>query len=186
MRKKIGWAIGACCVLAACVGTSGGCFQHLLLTGHLFPIKIVEHLKDPVPVTGWTAEGLIVADGRTIPLPGVRGLPGPSAALSAVTQAGAEVACDGRVYGLVRIHHWCGNDPVSEHLARVDIACMLRFLSVGEQETARGADEFRNSPVGGSFSKWGWEIGEYELYRQWLASLTRPRVPTTQPGSPSQ
>ena len=36
----------------------------------------------------------------------------------AATASGVELAPDGRVYGLVRIHHWCGNDPVQTHIAR--------------------------------------------------------------------
>ena len=34
------------------------------------------------------------------------------------TKHGVEVGADGRVFGLVRVWHWCGNDPVGYHPGR--------------------------------------------------------------------
>jgi hypothetical protein len=33
--------------------------------------RIVEELDSPVTVTGWCNQGLRLADGRTVPLPGI-------------------------------------------------------------------------------------------------------------------
>jgi hypothetical protein len=138
---------------------------HFLRTGVLFPVCISETLIDPVAVGGWNDQALLATDGREIRLPGVVTLPATSAALSEAIRSGVEVADDGRVYGLVRVHHWCGCDPVRERMARIDITLMLRFLGEGEHEApggvcARGGGE--------SFSEWGWSASEYEVFRQWL------------------
>src|SRR5437016_1823693 len=94
----------------------------LQLTGRFYPVRKVETLHAPVAIVGWTEEGLHLADHRTMPLLGVRKLPQTSAALTEVVKRGVQIHSDGRVYGLVRIHHWCGYDPVREHIARVDVA----------------------------------------------------------------
>ncbi|MBN1512145.1 MAG: hypothetical protein JXB13_09035 [Phycisphaerae bacterium] len=159
--------------------------DHFLRTGHFFPIEIIESLNNPVQVETWTADGLVSVGGRTIPLPGVTRLPETSDALVEVKKRGIEVAEDGRVYGLVRIHHWCGNDPVREHLARIDIADLLRFLGEGEYAVPSEAEKYRDPSRLGSFSRWGWDVGEYYLYRQWLGLAAELDRPTTEPGSHS-
>src|SRR5215216_7039928 len=98
------------------------------LTGHFFPVRMVEKLHKPVAVTGWSDTGLHLADGRTLQLPGFRKLPAVSVALTEATKRGVEIAANGRVYGLVRVDHWCGNDAVREHIARVDVADVLNFV----------------------------------------------------------
>ena len=132
--------------------------------------SIVEKLHDPISVEGWTDRSLLLEDGRNIYVPGVSHLPKESAPLSEATKRGVEVANDGRIYGLVRINHWCGNDPVRYHLARIDIGHMLSFL--GEQQDA--SNESADVEYGSSFTKWGWNMSEYVKYQQWLES-TAPK-----------
>ena len=103
-------------------------FDHYARTGRFSPIKKIESLQSPTAVKGWTEAGLLLDGGRTIQLPGFRSLPALSDALTEVVQRGVEVATNGRIFGLVKVHHWCGNDPVREHIAKVDISDMLLFL----------------------------------------------------------
>ncbi len=139
-----------------------------LLVLYLRATGIVERLNDPIAVQGWTAEGLIT--GKTvIPLPGIGPLPATSLALTQAIPHGVEVAPDGRVYGLVKIHHWCGNDPVRHHLARVDLASMLVFL--GEAKPPGGLNPRLRSLLaagpGWHFSGAGWRMDEFYHFQRW-------------------
>jgi hypothetical protein len=156
--------------LVLVVGTAAIAWPRIdffMLTGHFTPIRKVESLRTPVRVQAWTADGLLLADGRTLPLPKLRALPSQSAALSEVIKRGVEVASNGRVYGLVRVHHWCGNDPVREHIARVDISDMMTFLRVGETVGVVPEAQSRVHEPGGAFSKWGWRVGEFYQFESW-------------------
>ena len=131
------------------------------------PIHKIETLQNPVAVRNWNSDGLHLADGRTVQLPGLRSLPSDSPALAEATKRGVEVNADGRVWGLVRVHHWCGNDPVREHIARVDLADMMLFLRVGEPIADVPEAKFLVRVAGGRFSKWGWRIGEFLKFQSW-------------------
>lgn len=138
-----------------------------MLTGHFTPIQKIEPLLNPVAVNKWSSDGLHLADGRTVQLPGVRLLPSESAALAEATKRGVELHADGRVWGLVRVHHWCGNDPVKLHVARVDLANMMMFLRIGEPiASIPEIDSFSATP-GGTFTEMGWRIGEFMQFQAW-------------------
>jgi hypothetical protein len=138
-----------------------------MLTGSFFPIKKVDTLQHPIAVTRWDANGLNLADGRTVALPGLRLLPSTSPALAEVTKRGVDVGADGQVWGLVRIHHWCGNDAVREHVARVDLSQMMTFLRVGEPTSGVPEPELLVNESGGKFSEYGWDIGEFLGFQSW-------------------
>src|SRR5689334_23040749 len=72
-------------------------FDFFMLTGRFFPIKKIETLKNPIGVTSWNADGLKLADGRTVQLPGLQSLPSESAALTEVTKRGIEIGTNGQV-----------------------------------------------------------------------------------------
>ena len=138
-----------------------------MLTGRFVPIENIETLKHPVAVSKWTPAGLLVADGQTVSLPGLNALPADSAALSEAVKRGVEIREDGRVWALVQIHHWCGNDPVREHIARVDLSDMLTFLRIGEPTNSVPQAKFLVRDAGGSFSESGWDIGEFLNFQSW-------------------
>ncbi len=144
-----------------------------LVNGHFRRSDFEEKLDSPVQITGWTAEGLHLASGRTVQLPGFRNLPVNSTALTEATKRGIELGADGRIYGLMLIHHWCGNDPVRRQLARVDIAWVLKFLQEGEwtQPLPEDPGLRRTFQRGGMFTKWGWNISEYYSFRSWQGVL---------------
>ena len=136
-----------------------------LATGRIFPKSIIEKLESPVAVSAWTRHGLVLGDGRLVSLVGIDELPETSRALAEATRHGVEVGPDGAVIALVRIHHWCGNDPVRKHLARVDIAELLRFY--GEDGRIREQVDIDECPSSDSdFGQYGWNISAYLGY-QW-------------------
>lgn len=102
---------------------------NMMLIGRPFPIRQVDSLKDPVAVTGWDTDGLVLANGQRLRLPLSKDLPVPAKALAAATQHGIEIHDSGAAFGLVEIHHWCGNDPVRYHLAKVNLANLLAYVT---------------------------------------------------------
>lgn len=137
------------------------------LTGHFSPIQKIETLQNPVAVTHYGSDGLHLADGQTVQLPGLRSLPSNSPALAEATKHGVEVQANGRVWGLVKIHHWCGNDPVREHIARIDLSEMMTFLRVGHPVASVPQAEFLIDEPGGRFTEWGWRIEEFQEFESW-------------------
>ena len=129
----------------------------------------IDELRSPIAVEGWSNTALLLADGRTVNLPGIRELPRSSTGLAQAILRGVELGRDGRVYALIPVHHWCGNDPVREHIARVDLSYLLMF--VGEGQTVGQIDpDLRQRMAekpGGRFSASGWEYGEYLQFRGW-------------------
>jgi len=145
----------------------GPWMNYYLFTKRLVPIKKIETLHNAVVVTGWCSNGLNLADGRIVQLPGIHSLPSDSVALNEATKRGVEIAAGGRVLGLVRIHHWCGNDPVREHVARIDLSDMMIFLRAGEPVVPVPETESLLTQPGGSFSEWGWRVGEFYQFQSW-------------------
>jgi hypothetical protein len=152
--------------------------------------RIVEELDSPVKAAGWSEAGLLLSDGRSVKLPGIELLPPISAALTEATCRGVELNRDGRVYGLVRVHHWCGNDPVREHVARVDLSYLVAF--VGEGRTADVMpQELRlrmANGSGGRFGARGWELGEFYQFKNWcrIAEELRFTAAAAGTGPPSR
>jgi hypothetical protein len=105
--------------------------QHHQLTGSWVPIDIIERLDDPIAVSGWEEDGLRLVDGRTVQLPGFTALPKTSSLLASTTKNGVEIDEQGRVFGIVEVWHWCGNDPVRDDFRRVDLAMLLAFAGEG-------------------------------------------------------
>jgi hypothetical protein len=145
------------------------------LTGHFKPISQVDTLSSPVAVTGWSENGLLLTDGRLVQLPGFTKLPKTSAALTLATSSGVEIAPDGHIYGLIRIIHWCGNDPVQNHIARLDLADMLTYLREG-QPTTKPSDEAMEDAAdnrGGDMWQNGWNISDYLSFKEWCSMYAR-------------
>lgn len=145
----------------------GPWINYYLLTKRIVPIKKIDTLHNAVAVTGWCSNGLNLADGRIAQLPGIRSLPSESDTLMEATKRGVEVGADGRIWGLVRIHHWCGNDPVREHIARIDLSDMMTFLRVGEPVAPVLEAESLITEPGGSFTEYGWRVGEFYRFQSW-------------------
>jgi hypothetical protein len=134
------------------------------LADYAGPTEIVETLDNPQSVESWTKDGLKLADGRSVSLAGVASLPATSPMLAELVKRGVEVDIQsGRVFGLLPIWHWCGNDPVRKHVARVDIAQMLRFIDANKSTKGEwlGSDQLTDR---------GWNVSSYYAYERWLHS----------------
>lgn len=156
--------LGASVFAAYCL-----CFK--IVTRHWWPISLVEKLNDPVQIHGWNETGLLGANGKVLELPGMKKLPEKSGALSEVMKNGSvEISRGGRVYGLIRIHHWCGNDPVRSDLQRVDIAAALAFLHEGELTRPLSSAQKKDAveSPGGRFSEHGWNNSEFYQFKGWV------------------
>ena len=138
------------------------------------PIERLDVLSHPMATKGWTERGIVLADNSVVRLPGFHRLPGCSPALSEATRQGVEVGQDGRVYGLVRVWHWCGNDPVRKQVARVDLSRLLRFLNErASTSTPEATYSYPSRPVAGRFSRFGWDVSECGVFLEWNDGLDR-------------
>jgi len=165
-------------MLFASIFFLGGHYTFFLTTRRLFPIHKIERLNSPIRVIQWSEAGLRLSDGRLLSLPGIKKLPLTSLALAEATRAGVEITIDGRAIGLMEIHHWCGNDPVRKHVARVDIAHLLRFLRQGEP-SGPFVDEDAIPENGLGMEASGWDPGSFMLFKTWSESQGRDRSPTS-------
>jgi hypothetical protein len=164
-KTKIVWLCIA--LLAVTVAVALPRIGFFMLSGGFTPIHKIESLHAPIVAKGWTPDGLLLSDGRMVQLPGIHALPSASPALSEMTKRGVEISADGRVYGLVRIHHWCGNDPVREDIARVDISDAMIFLHIGQTIAPVSESDLTAREAGGRFTEWGWNISEYMQFQGW-------------------
>jgi hypothetical protein len=167
MRRKAVILLATIPTLAVGVSVAWPRIDFWMLTGSFSPIRKIDSLQHPMEVTKWDASGLLLADGRTVQLPGVTLLPEDSPVLREALRRGVEVGQHGRILALVRIHHWCGNDPVQEHVAKVDLSDMMLFLRLGQPTTTVAETEFLVKELGGGFSESGWAISEYLQFQSW-------------------
>lgn len=122
-------------------------------------MELIDVLDGPVLVRGWSRDTLLLADGRSAPIEGVGDLRRFSLLLSECAREGVEVR-GATIVALVRIWHWCGNDPVARHLARVDVGDLLRY------HVDDVADDRVVAPDGFTPS-WGWHINGFRAFREW-------------------
>jgi hypothetical protein len=121
-------------VLALGIAVVFGLDWHFFwLTGRFTPKKIVETLTRPVAIVSVRETGLRAADSRMIPLPGVPKVVTPASVTEDIIEHGVEIQPDGTIFALIRVHHWCGNDPVRFHLARLDLSSLLLLLGEEKQ-----------------------------------------------------
>lgn len=127
--------------------------------------RVQPALERPTPVEGIDDSGLVLRDGRRV----AWGFEVPNAAQSRALQAavaqGVEVTPDGRAIGLVRIHHWCGNDNIRLHWERVDVRALLEFLPRAHFANPRFAGDLAwSNPL---FGKHGWRVESWREFEFW-------------------
>jgi hypothetical protein len=123
------WIVGALVLVVGTIIVFGLDWHFFMLTGRFTPRKIVDVLSAPVAITAVTPSGLRTVDGSALPLPVISNLVVPPSVSKDVIEHGVEISPDGTISALVRVHHWCGNDPVRFHLGRVDLSSLLLLLS---------------------------------------------------------
>ncbi|MFT5464808.1 MAG: hypothetical protein ACI8QS_003715 [Planctomycetota bacterium] len=90
--------------------------------------EVIEELRNPRPVQRITEEDLFLTWREGLGMPGFPYSPPAIAALWEATRSGVEVHSSGSPVGLIRVWHWCGNDPVGRHVARVPLVELARFI----------------------------------------------------------
>ena len=84
---------------------------------------IRDHLTAPIRIVSAKADTLVLADGSSRNVPGIQDLVTACPSLDAV-----EVRPDGTLFGLVRTHRTCGNDPITVRDEKVPIVPMIAIL----------------------------------------------------------
>lgn len=142
--------------------------------------EIIETLHEPLTVARWCKDGLVLADGRTVTLPGIPELPEKSAMLLRLVSSGVEIDPAGRIYGLIDVWHRCGNDPVGRHVARVDIARVLEF--VGECGAPGPIEGAPLDEICDDVSEYGWNVScYYSFTRRWTDATPPNGTPANDP-----
>ncbi|MCX7009975.1 MAG: hypothetical protein NTY53_22495 [Kiritimatiellaeota bacterium] len=118
-----------------------------------------ETLQAPSAVRQITPEGLVLANGALLKIPYVQTIPTNLPVLVAATQSGVAVEPTGHVIGLIKVWHWCGNDPVRSHVGRIDLTGLLIFAGAAPTEAALT----NVVPVAQKVDlrKWGLNISQY-------------------------
>jgi len=141
--------------------------MYYFLTGSPWPLRHIESLTNPTDVTGWSAAGLRLADGRVVSLPGFKQIPAEIKALSAATAHGVEIDPNGRSYGVLKIWHWCGNDPLRTDYRRGDLNQLLAFERAGEPLDSTMPFDTREKTPGLGFTDHGWSVSSFAKYRHY-------------------
>jgi hypothetical protein len=155
---------------------------NMMLWGQPFPSRRVDKLDHPAKVVGWNPKGLALEDGRRVLPAGMADLPIDSHTLRVATQHGVEVAPDGRVFGLIKIWHWCGNDPVRYDLSRVDIGQLLAYHHEGRSTIKPYEYSDASFQKAGGGSDRGWSSSHRSRMRMMFdpryAALFGPSAPS--------
>ena len=168
-RRSVPILVG-CLALAGAIAFAWPSLDRYSRTGRFLAVDRVETLENPLSVLSWNKAGLELSDGRLVPLPGVRELPAESLVLAEATRRGVEIDPNGRVIGLVQVHHWCGSDPVRRHVARVDVAHLLMFFGENHYELPTILADHRRTEA--SFSEWGWNVSQFVHFQGWSYLLS--------------
>lgn len=131
----------------------------IIVTGLLRHDGKVEVLQAPRMVRQITAEGLLLENGSLVKIPYVQNIPTDLPVLVAATQRGVEIDKDGQVIGLIKVWHWCGNDPIRSHVGRIELTGLLLFAGATPTEAALT----NVVPVAQKvdLEKWGLNISQY-------------------------
>lgn len=141
-------------------------FTRLFFTASPPPnsMHVLESLDEARGVRGWTRSELVLYDDQRIPIPGIDDLRAFTAILTDLTRNGVEVV-DGDIIALVPISHWCGNDSVRRHDARISIPELLRFTS---ERSASALGKAEDSSFIRRWTIWGgWDVDEYHAFLRW-------------------
>ena len=126
------------------------------LTGSPWPLSHRDKLVAPQQLVGWDRSGIQLANGTMVMPAGMSSLPASSKIIPAFTKEGVEIDKDGKVFGLIRIHHWCGNDPLRDDIRRIELAPVLAYY--GEGTSKLKPNMKAREPF--SESQYGWSISE--------------------------
>ncbi len=102
---------------------------HFVITGSPVSLWIKDNLNSPQGVTSIEDDAIRFASGNRIPLPGAKLLRDTPSFSHALSKHGVELTSSGELFGLIKVNHWCGNDPVRYHVSRVNLASLIAYYS---------------------------------------------------------
>ena len=151
-----------------------GVFHFEALRSFTLRQDLIETLDEPRTAAGWTSMGFLLESGETVPIPGINAIRPPSAILDEIARRGIEIdPVSRRVHGLLPVWHWCGNDHIRRHVARVDVESLVTYLAF------RGDPEHHSAAFEGmgcdSVEKYGWNVVCFDGYERWLEDTGSPR-----------
>ena len=113
------------------------CFMalHFLMTCSPVPLFHIERLRNARRVVEFGGDAMLLANRQRITLPHINGIPTNEIFRTVVSKYGVEVDdATGRVYGLIKVHHWCGNDPVRYDRRRIDLSAFAGTINPDMQD----------------------------------------------------
>lgn len=131
--------------------------------------EIIEELNSPAEVLEVTSTGFKLSDGRVILPKFIEKIPKDSQAVSDAIKYGIEIDEHGQCFGLIKVHHWCGNDSVKLHLARINLSCLI--ISEGGISSPDFKDHlvFANQTIEKtSYSDYGMAIEDFMQFRYYM------------------
>mgnify|MGYP000512293578 CR=1 FL=1 len=156
----------------------------LLLVGTLALPKversIVDELDSPVAVKKIVGKYLILESGQQVTFEGIKKIPDQSSVFQKAIVNGVYVSDEGYAYGLLKIWHWCGNDSVREHIAKVDLGVLAGLLDHKQVEEDIPYSENKFSFIHPKMKEFindyddhGWSVSkfiQYENFKQFMDS----------------
>ena len=119
----------------------------------------IERLENPRRVFQWSKHGIQLDNGQSVMPKGMIELPtSESPPIKEALGRGIEVNPDGRVFCLMHVWHWCGNDVVGYDLSRIDLAQYLTFYHKGKSSLKMNSKRFGSSASNEGFSSHGWNM----------------------------
>lgn len=145
------------------------CAVNFLLTGMPIPLFQIESLHKPAKIVEIRKDGLLTADGRLLAIKHVSEVSSNLEVLKDAVKKGVEIDPDGYLIGLLKIHHWCGNDPVRYHIGRVNLSWLLALMGT---KMNVGLPDYMQKRCGhASYGPRGLRVGDWlqthSLEREW-------------------
>jgi hypothetical protein len=141
----------------------------------LLPItrQHIDELDNPKTVSQIYPHGILLQDRTFVELPNITEIPVKSSVFQAALKQGIEMNQDGNVYGILKLWHSCGNDPIRLDLRKVNLSDLAAFLHPnGATEKYYVELDTQDDNVLEHFnyySSHGWHYGTYLLFKRIIA-----------------
>ena len=103
---------------------------HYVATGRLISMVSISFLANRVHVEGVRGNALVLQNGDVCVLPHVAYVP-TNCVVMAALKKGVAIDESGEILALLKIDHWCGNDPVVYHIEKVNLSALALATDFG-------------------------------------------------------
>jgi hypothetical protein len=156
---------------------------HFLVTCCPIPLFRIDHLRNPQRVLSIENTALILEGQSRINIPHILQIPRSNAVFKAAISHGVEVCETGRVYGLIKMHHYCGNDPMRYDRRKVNLTELIGTIepssldipidSVEKVQIVSNLSVHAES-LSSYSDKSGWRMGN-EIYLEYVKYLLKEK-----------